>query len=68
MVDFRTQIDVRGSLNHPMEFEFNERTIMVMISSDYIGKSLSLSSIRDDIQLFIPMEPIIEALKVVVND
>ena len=68
MPDFRTQIDVRGSLNRPMEFEFNERTIMVMISSDYIGKSLSLSSIRDDIQLFIPMEPIIETLKVVVND
>ena len=68
MVDFRTQIDVRGSLNRPMEFEFNERVITVMISSDYIGKSLSLSSIEDNIQLFIPMEPIIEALKVVVND
>lgn len=68
MVDFRTEIDVRGSLNRPMEFEFNERTITVMISSGYIGKSLSLTSIQDNIQLFIPMEPIIEALKAVVND
>lgn len=67
MVDFRTQIDVRGALMRPMEFEINERTITVIISSDYIGKSLSLSSIEDNIQLFIPMEPIIEALKVVVN-